>query len=96
MQRKADWNLPTTYSDGTPIPAEKIAAIVCHIYRDGVEVQVTPAGATSAMIDVGSPGNTSRWTMHALLDGSESVMSGEVQWTEPFPVPMPPVITAIS
>ena len=96
MERKLSWENPTTYVGGDAIPPEKIAAIKIHVFKDGAETYVTLPGVTEWPIEVGAPGTVSSWEVSAELDGMTSQKSAPMAYTEPFQVPMPPRITAIS
>jgi hypothetical protein len=92
--RNLSWGLPTTYVDGTPIPPEIVARLVTHIYRDGVEIDVSAPGATSKTVDVVEvPGDTDEYYGRVEVDGIDDPLSapGEVTvFQVPFLVASPP------
>lgn len=97
MERKLSWTQGTAYTDGTPIPPEKIALIKVHVFKDGAEVYVTLPGVTEWPVEVGPPGTTSSWELTAELDGVFSERPpAPYLYTEPFLKPMPPRNLAIS
>jgi len=99
-QRKADWTLPTTYADGSAIPAEVLAKILTHIYRDGVEVAVSAPGATSVSFDVTEvQGQAYVYTGKSEVDGvvdDLSVASEATTFIVPFLVLSPPTGLSIT
>lgn len=93
--RKVQWELPTTYTDGTAI-ADK-SAIVTHIFVDGVEVGVSSPGATEWVGEVpSSPGQTLVFTAACELAGQMSAQAEGVAFQIPFLVPNPPTGLRIS
>jgi hypothetical protein len=92
--RKVRWSLPTTYTDGTPIPPEIIALLVTHIFRDGVEIAVSDPGATEKIVDVDeTPGDTDEYYGRCEVAGIDDTLSapGEVLvFQVPFLVASPP------
>jgi hypothetical protein len=99
-QRKVEWTLPTTYSDGSAIPAEVAAKLVTHIYRDAVEVGVSAPGATEAVIEVAEvPGQSYVYTGRCEVDGIDDPLSAPSEvalFTAPFLVAGPPTGLRIS
>ena len=90
MERKLSWENPVTYTDGSPIPPEKVSGIKIHVFKDGAETYITLPGVTEWPIDVGAPGATSSWELAAELDGQTSAKTAPLSYTEPFQVPMSP------
>jgi len=90
MERKLSWENPSTYTDGSPIPPEKVSGIKIHVFKDGAETYVALPGVVEWPIEVGAPGTTSSWELTAELDGKTSAKTPPLSYTEPFPVPMSP------
>ena len=95
MQRTISWDMPTTFTDGTPMPPASVARIKVHVFKDGTDVYVTLPGVTSWPIEV-TPGQTNAWELTAELDGMVSPKSAPFSYSEPFQTPMSPTILAIS
>ena len=95
MERKLSWENPTSYTDGTPLPPEKVSGIKIHVFKNGAETYVTLPGVTEWPIDVGAPGTQSAWELSAELDGMTSEKTAPLAYTEPFQTPVAPTRVAI-
>lgn len=98
--RKAEWTLPTAYSNGVPISPEAAAKLITHVYRDGVEVAASAPGATSVEFEVEEvPGQSYAYTAKSEVDGVADDLSGPsevVLLAVPFLVVNPPTNLAVS
>jgi len=95
----AHWTLPTTYTDGNPIPAG--TPLVTHLFMDGVEVAVSPPGATDMDFDVVlEPGKSYTFSAKCEVDGVPDDLSAPSDppfvFVVPFQVVNPPVGLSIS
>jgi len=95
MQRTISWTLPSTYTDNSAIDAAEKAKIIVHIWKDNQEVYLTLPGVTTFPIEV-VPGVTNAWQLTAELNGVQSPRSPAYNYTEPFQVPMAPIVGSIS
>ena len=95
MQRTISWTLPTTYTDNTSIDPTDISKIIVHIYKDGIEVYNTLPGVTTFPIEV-VRGETNGWQLTAELNAQQSPKSPVFNYTEPFQIPVAPIIGSIS
>jgi hypothetical protein len=95
MQRTISWNLPTTYTDNTSIDSADVSKIIVHIFKDNQEVFLTLPGVTTFPIEV-VRGETNAWQLTAELNGMQSPKSPTYNYTEPFQIPMAPIIGSIS
>ena len=90
-----NWTNPTTYTDSTPIPANKAAVLQAEIqYRTGVTFTTfgsTTGGATTFTAPYVTPsGTTSYWRIRAIspLDNNAtSAWSPEHPFVRPFQTP---------
>ncbi len=98
--RKATWILPTTYSDGSAIPADVQSKLVTHIYRDGVEVAASAPGATEVSFQVDEvQGQSYSYTGRCEVDGVPDELSAASEvyvYTVPFVPANPPTGLSIS
>jgi len=94
MQRNISWENPTTYDNGEQI-GEEASTLKVHVWKDGAEVYTTLPGVTSWPIEV-NRGETNVWELVAEINEKFSQKSAPLSYTEPFPVPMPPVNSLIS
>ena len=88
------WTGPTTYTDGSAIPAADQARITYTPYTGAsasgpwTARPATVAGATSATVPDPSPGATLYYTVDATLDGMTSAkVSPPVSKTAPYRMP---------
>jgi hypothetical protein len=95
MQRTLSWINPTKYTDGSDIDLADFSKIKIHIFKDGQEVYVATQGYSTWPIEV-QPGVTNAWQLVAELNGNESAKSASFSYTEPFRVPMAPIIGSIT
>lgn len=93
-QKTMSWTMPSEYTDGTPILADKAPKIAIKVLRDGVHIYTTIDGATEWPIEV-TPGVTNDWSLIAVLDGQESEPSPPYRYTHPFRTPNPPEVIGI-
>jgi hypothetical protein len=90
------WDGPTTYTDGSAIPAAKISQIVYRAYIGDSSTGpwvldfTTSAGVTNAVLSDPPPGGTLWYTVDAFLDGVPSAKAAAVSKTVPFQVPAAP------
>jgi len=72
------WNLPASYSDGTPIAPSDIQRIQVKVYTGPAKtgpwkwVATSLPGATSAKVEDPAPGRTLWYTVRSSLQGAES------------------------
>jgi len=90
------WTAPTTYTDGSAIPAVDQARITYTPYTGASATgpwsarPSTSAGATSTAVPDPSPGTTLYYTLDCTLDGQTSVRAVAVSKSLPFLVPAAP------
>jgi len=94
-QRTISWALPTKYTDDSVIDLGDVSKIIVHIWKDGQEVFLTLPGVATFPIEV-TPGITNDWQLTAELNGQQSPKSPVYTYTEPFQVPMAPIVGSIS
>lgn len=98
--RTAHWALPTTYSDGSAIPADVLAKLVTHVYRDGVEVAASAPGATEVSFSVDeAQGQSYSYTAKCEVDGVPDDLSAASEvyvYVVPFVPTNPPTGLRIS
>lgn len=95
----ASWVLPTTYTNGDPIPPG--TPIVTHIYLDGVEVAVSKPGETSVQFTAGLvPGESYNATAKCEVEGVEDELSAPSDppfvFVVPFLIANPPTGLSIT
>jgi hypothetical protein len=90
------WTAPATYTDGTAIPAAKIATITYKTYTGSASTgpwtagSTTGAGALSATVPEPAPGTTMWYTIDCTLDGQVSGKAAAVSKISPYKNPNPP------
>jgi len=85
------WNLPTTYSDGTPIPSSEVRQIRVKVYSSPERtgpwkwVATSLPGATSMQVMDPPPGQTLWYTVKSSLHDAESIYAEPVRKTNAEP-----------
>jgi len=92
---KISWDLPTSYSDGTPIDPADVGKIVVEVYSGPTEkgpwkwIATSLPGATSATVVDPPAWKTVWYTVKSTLHGAASVSAAPISKTN-FSIPFPP------
>ena len=95
MQRMIRWENTDNYTDGTPIEQEFLPLIKVRVWKDGEHVYTTNPGIEEWPIEV-ERGVENSWQLQTDLNEKVSELTPAFVYTEPFPVPMPPMNLTIA